>query len=86
MDTQTLNRPTRRKQQARQRVVLSVAPRNYAFLMELLGNFNFVKVEEDTGDSREDIIANLKGVAEDLKLLRAGKLETRSARELLNEI
>ena len=86
MSTQTLNRPTRRRPQTQQRVVLNVAPRKYAFLMELLGNFNFVEVEKSDGDSREEIIANLKGVAEDLKLLKAGKLETRPARELLNEI
>ena len=44
---QTLNRPTRHKQ----KVVLNVAPRKYAFLMELLENFNFVEVEKNDSDS-----------------------------------
>ena len=47
---------------------------------------NFVQIEENDGDSREEIIANLKEAAKDLKLLKAGKLETRPARELLNEL
>ena len=82
MSTQTLNRPIKHRQQ----VVLNVAPRKYAFLMELLGNFNFVEVEKNNSDSREEIIANLKGAAEDLKLLKAGKLETRPLKDFLNEL
>jgi len=84
MSTITLDSPKHRQQQ--QRVVLNVASCKYNFLMELLGNFNFVQVEENDGDSREEIIANLKEAAKDLKLLKAGKLETRPARELLNEL
>ena len=82
MSTQTLNRPTKRKQQ----VVLNVAPRKYAFLMELLGNFSFVEVEKNDSNSREEIITNLKSAAEDLKLLKAGKLETRPLNDFLNEV
>ena len=84
MSTQTLNRPKYRQQQ----VVLNVATRKYDFFMELLKNFDFVKVaqEELDGDSREEIIAKLKDAAEDLKLIKAGKLKGRPARELLNEL
>ena len=79
----TLDRVKNRQQQ----ITLNVASRKYDFLMELLQNFKFVKViEEDDGDSREEIIANLKQTAKDLKLLKAGKLETRPAREFLNEL
>jgi len=84
MSTLTIDRPKRKLQQ--QRVVLNVASRKYNFFMELLGNFNFVQIEEKDGDSREEIIANLKEAAKELKLLKAGKLETRPARELLNEL
>ena len=83
MSTLTLDRPKRR---LRQRVVLNVAPRKYDFLMELLGNFNFVQVEENDGDSREEIIANLKEAAESLKLIKKGKLVGCPAEELLNEL
>ena len=84
METLTINKPKSRQQ----RIVLNVMPRKYDFLMELLQNFNFVKVveEENDGDSREEIIANLKQTAKDLKLLKAGKLETRPLNEFLNEL
>jgi len=84
MSTQTLDRPKYRQQQ----VMLNVATHKYDFFMELLRSFDFVKVatEEADGDSREKIIANLKEAAKDLKLIKAGKLEGRPARELLNEL
>jgi 3-dehydroquinate synthase class II len=83
MGTLTLDKPKRKLQQ---RVVLNVAARKYDFLMELLGSFDFVQVEDNSGDSREAIVANLKQAAKDLKLIKAGKLKGRSARELLNEL
>jgi len=85
MSTQTLSRQKYTQQRV---VVLNVAPRKYDFLMELLGSFDFVKVteEETDGDSREEIIAKLQGAARDIKLINAGKLKGRPARELLKEL
>jgi len=82
MSTLTLDRLKSRQRQ----IVLNVPSRKYNFFMEVLENFDFVKIEENDGDSREEIIDNLKEAAKDLKLLKAGKLETRPARELLNEL
>jgi len=74
-------------------VTLTVAPRKYKFLMELLGNFNFVTInghtepeDDDDGETREEIIAKLKGAAHDLKLIKEGKLETRTLKEFLDEL
>ena len=68
-------------------VVLKVADQKYNFLMDLLRSFDFVEVEEENdGNSREKIITNLKQAAKDLKLLKAGKLETRPLKEFLNEL
>jgi hypothetical protein len=84
MSTLTLNKPIRKQQ----RVVLNVVSRKYDFLMELLKNFDFVEVatEEADGESREEIIAKLKGAAEDLKLIKEGKLKGRPLKDFLNEI
>jgi UDP-N-acetylmuramate-alanine ligase len=73
---------------SRQRIVLTVQPRKYSFLMELLQNFDFVSVEQENtiGDTREEIMDNLKQAAKELKLVREGKLEGRPAYELLNEL
>jgi hypothetical protein len=79
---------TLEKQRKRQRqVVLNIDRQKYNFFMKLLKNFDFVQVEEeDEGDSREEIIANLQQAAKDLKLIKEGKLEGRPARELLDEL
>ena len=80
MDTLTFNRS--------KRVVLTVAPRKYAFLVELLQNFDFVQVDQESynDDSRNYIIDNLKQAANDIKLIREGQLEGRPVEELLNEL
>ena len=46
---------------------------------------NFWNVEENDGDSHEEIVANLKQAAKDLILIKEGKLKCRPARELLKE-
>ena len=83
MNTVALSRTERK-----QRVILTVSPRKYDFLMELLQNFDFVQVEHEKhdGDSREEIIASLKQAAKDLQLIQEGKLEGRPAREFLKEL
>jgi len=83
MSTVVLNR-----HKSRPRIVLNISPRKYDFFMELLRNFDFVQVEhgEYDGDSREAIVANLKEAANDLKLIREGKLEGRPVEELINEL
>jgi hypothetical protein len=70
------------------RIVLNVSPRKYDFLIELLRNFDFVQVDPEKydGDSREEIIDNLKQAAKDIKLIKEGKLEGRNAEELLKEL
>lgn len=70
----------------RRRVVLNVPNRKYRFFMELLKNFDFVQIEDNTGDSKEEIVANLTQAFKDLKLLKEGKLQTRPVEELLNEL
>ena len=81
METLTFNKHKSRQQQ----IILNVTSRKYDFLMELLQNFDFVKVieKENYGDSREEIITNLKEAAKDLKLIKEGKLKGRPAKELL---
>jgi len=76
------------RQKRKQQIILSVLPRKYNFLMELLQNFDFVQIEQVgyDGDSREEIIANLKHTAKDIKLIREGKLESRPIEELLSEL
>ena len=45
-----------------------------------------LNVENYDGDTREEIIANLKQAAKDIKMIREGKLEGRPVEELFNEL
>ena len=83
METRVLSKSVRKPK----RVVLNVASCNYNFFMELMNNLKFVEVEkeDDDGDSREEIIAKLKGAANDIKLINAGKLEGRPLKDFLDE-
>jgi len=82
MSTLTLDRPKSRQRQ----IILNIPSRKYNFFMEVLENFNFVQIEENDGDSREEIIANLKEAAKSLKLIKEGKHIGRPAEELFNEL
>ena len=82
MNTIALNR-----QKKSQKIVLTVLPRKYDFLMELLQSFDFVQVEKEyDGDSHEEIMANLKQAARDFRLIKKGTLEGRPVQDLLNEL
>jgi hypothetical protein len=82
MSTTTLNK----KRKGTRQVVLNVATGKYSFLIELLKNFDFVQIEKDGGDSKEDIIANLTQSFKELRLIKEGKLKGRPAEEFLNEL
>jgi hypothetical protein len=76
------------KKDRTKQLVLKVKSANYPFFMKLIRNFDFVEVEwdEDRGDSREDILANLTEAFKQIKLIREGKLETTPAKDFLNEL
>ena len=80
MESAILNRPKRRQ------VVLNIHSRKYHFIIDLLKNYDYVQIEENDGDSKEEIVANLTQAFKELKLLKEGKLEGRPVEELLNEI
>jgi hypothetical protein len=72
-------------------VVLNVSNSKYTFFIELIKNFDFVQIKDDNdddnqGDSKEEIIANLMQAFKELKLIKEGKLKTTPAKEFLNEL
>jgi hypothetical protein len=76
------------KKNRTKQVVLKVKSGKYPFFMKLVRSLDFVEVEwdEDSGDSREDIIANLTEAFEQIKLIKEGKLKTTPAKDFLNEL
>ena len=67
------------------KVLLDIKDSKADFFMELLRSFKFVKAETITPEKAR-IIKNIKEAVEEMKLIRAGKLKGRPARELLNEL
>ncbi len=65
-------------------VVLNIKDEKYQFFMELVKNLDFVLV--DKGDSKNDILQNIKKGLEEVKLAKQGKLETTSINDFLNEV
>jgi len=65
-------------------VVLHVKDGKYKFFMELMKSFDFVQIQHDDGDSKEEITANLTQAFKDLELHKQGKLKTTPAKEFLN--
>lgn len=66
------------------KVLLDIKDDKVPFVMEVLKNFKFVKAEPLS--EKEEIIEDIKQAVLNLKLVRAGKLKARPAKELLNEL
>jgi hypothetical protein len=66
-------------------VVINIQEGKYRFFMELIKSLDFVQVQEE-GDTKEDIIANLKNGLMELKLYKQDKLKTTAAKDFLDEL
>lgn len=67
-------------------VVLHVEDSKYTFFIELIKSLDFVDLQDDTGDSKEEIAANLTHGFKDLKRYKQGKLKSTPAKAFLDEL
>lgn len=67
-------------------VTLHIPDKNYPFFLELVKRLDFVEKIEENEPSKKEVLSNLREAVEELKLIKAGKREGISARELLNEL
>ena len=70
-------------------VTLHIPDKKYALFIELAKSLDFVKKIEEDGEpvfTKEEVIAGVKQAVKEIKLVKAGKLKARDARELLKEI
>lgn len=67
-------------------VILNIPDNEYSFFMKLVKNFKFIHVEENQGDTKAEIIENIKAGVEELKLYKQGRLELKNAKDLLDEL
>ena len=67
------------------KVLVDIRDNKAAFVMELLNNFSFVKTKPISNE-KALLIEEFKEAIENLKLVKAGKLKARPAKELLDEL
>ena len=66
-------------------VTLHVENDKYQFFMELMSSLNFVQIEEDQEDSKEEIIENLKQGFQEMKYYK-DKSKGTPLKDFLNEL
>jgi len=68
-------------------VTLYIQENKFKFFMDIVRNFDFVKVGDvDAGDSKDAIINNIKTGLNEIKQIEHGKLKARPAKDFLNEL
>ena len=67
------------------KAVLDIQDSKAPFLMELLSNFSFVKVQPITNE-KALLLHEIREAVNTVNLVKKGKIQARPAKELLNEI
>ncbi len=68
-------------------VTISVNEAKFPFFMELINSFDFIKIEQEEGDSKEAIANNIKQGLRELKDIEEGKTSPKiTLKEFLNEL
>jgi len=67
------------------KILLDIKDEKVAFVMELLGNFKFVKAKPLT-PYKAEVLEGIKDAVEEMQLIKAGKLKGISAKKLLDEL
>jgi predicted CoA-binding protein len=67
------------------KAVVDIKDSKASFVMELLGNFSFVKVQPITNE-KALLLSEIKEAVDTVNLIKKGKIQARHAKELLNEI
>lgn len=67
------------------KLILEIKDTKVPFVMELLKNFSFIKAKPLT-PYKANVLENLSEAVNELNLANEGKLKTRNAEELFNEL
>jgi hypothetical protein len=69
----------------RKSITLTIPNKKYKFFLELLKNFSFIQIEDiSDGDSKENVLANLKQGFKDMQAIKKNKLKTFPIEDLFN--
>jgi hypothetical protein len=67
------------------KVLLDIKDHKAKFVLELLGNFTYVKARTITPEKAQ-MIEELKEAVQELKLVKSGKKKAKNAEDFLNEL
>jgi hypothetical protein len=67
------------------KAILDIKDSKASFVMELLGNFSFVKVQPITNE-KALLLCEIREAVDTVNLVKKGKFQARPPKELLNEI
>ncbi|AQG79135.1 hypothetical protein [Spirosoma montaniterrae] len=69
-------------------ITVEVQDKKLKFFKELLNQLSFVKIREDEPDedTDEQVIANIREGVRQMRLVEQGKIQSRPAREFLDEL
>ncbi|PCH66950.1 MAG: hypothetical protein COC01_06850 [Bacteroidetes bacterium] len=68
------------------KILLDIKDNKAVFFMEVLKNFSFVKKATPLSDAKANLMQDIREAVEELKQIREGKLQARSAEDLINEL
>jgi hypothetical protein len=68
-------------------ITLSVPEKDYPFFMKLISQLDFVQVKSSKKKTaKEKFLEELKDAVEEVKLAKQGKIQLKSAEQLLSEL
>lgn len=67
------------------KVLLDIKDKKAPFILELLKNFSFVKTKT-ISPYKAKVFEDIQEAVEEMKLVKKGKLKTRNAEDLINEL
>jgi len=67
------------------KILLDIKDSKVSFVLELLNNFSFVKIQK-INNTKVDILNNLSEAVEEMNQIKAGKKQARNAEEFINEL
>jgi len=67
-------------------IILNVAENKLAFFIDLIKNFDFVKVEKQAEPSNAEILQSIEKGLKQAELIRKGKLPKRKIEDLLRDL
>ncbi|HRN41959.1 MAG: hypothetical protein KF732_11410 [Flavobacteriales bacterium] len=68
------------------KIILDIKDNKVAFFLEMLKNFTFIKQVTPISNSKANFINEIKDALNELELVKEGKLDAKSADDLINEL